>query len=178
MKANFFMKNTAAMLLSAMLCAYAHGSSVKWGCFRIEPGYIPHVICTLEDFTAIDFAVDDYGDDGWRVVQHATSRSELYVKNAQEGEIISDGSIESNYTITGTGESFLFAFTWDCDDIGHGGYNGWMRLTTSDGELLIGQSAFGTIRGEPITVGAIPEPSCALLLLFGTAALASRRRPG
>lgn len=169
------MKFAVVLLVSAMICAHAHGSSVKWNCFRIEPGYIPHVICTLEDFTAINFAVDDYGADGWEVVQHATSRSKLYVKNAQEGEIIADGSIGSKYTITGTGESFLFAFTWDSDYHGNGGYNGWMRLTTSNGELLIAQSAFCTNRGEPITVGVIPEPSCAALLLFGTAALALRR---
>ena len=55
-------------------------------------------------------------------------------------------------------------------------YYGWMELyLSSDNVLSIRNSAID-ISGDSIVVGAIPEPSSAMLLLLGIAGLALRRR--
>ena len=53
---------------------------------------------------------------------------------------------------------------------------GWVLLEwTTDRQLVLLASA-EDMDGDPIVVGAVPEPSGGLLLLFGAAALALRRR--
>lgn len=165
--------------LAFMLSAYAHGRYIEWApqewnCFEVVPGYIPHIVCTLYDFKAIDFAIDKYGENGWEVVQHAT-RSMIFLTTADEGDVIADGSIPRNYTIEGLGENFFFAFTWDGNSSGANGYSGWMQLTTKNGELSIANSFLNTVRGQSMVVGAIPEPTTTMLLLLGLAPLALRR---
>lgn len=54
---------------------------------------------------------------------------------------------------------------------------GWISLKVSPGSISV-DSAVIDLRGGPMTVGVIPEPSSALLLLFGIAPLALRRRHG
>ena len=55
-------------------------------------------------------------------------------------------------------------------------YYGWMELyLSSDNVLSIRNSAIDT-SGNSIIVGAIPEPSSALLMLLGCASLVLKRR--
>ena len=68
------------------------------------------------------------------------------------------------------GSTFCLALIVDDAD-----YYGWLAIDVdSNGELHLAHSALSTEPG--IVVGAIPEPSSALLLLFGCAVLALRRR--
>jgi len=160
-----------------MLASYLHGNAIRWDCFEVVSGYVPHIVCTLEGFTAIDFAVDRYGDGGWKVVMHSASSSNLYLKEAENGEVIHNGSVHRNYTVEGSGEYFYFAFAWDCDSNGKDGYHGWLQMSTEDGDLLVADSAIYVARGGTIIVGeSIPEPSGELLALIGSAILLLRRK--
>ena len=50
------------LLWAGCLAIGVHGASVSWNCFDVVPGYTPHIVSTAEGFTAIDFAVDNYGE--------------------------------------------------------------------------------------------------------------------
>lgn len=55
-------------------------------------------------------------------------------------------------------------------------YYGWMELYLSSDNVLSIRNSAVDINGSSIIVGAIPEPSSALLLLLGCAGLALKRR--
>ena len=165
------------LLWAGCLAIGVHGASVSWNCFDVVPGYTPHIVCTAEGFTAIDFAVDNYGESGWQVVSHSSSYKKLYVQTVAEGTAIKDGTVPQEYTATGTGDSIYVAFSWDGDHSGRNGYYGWILLSTDNGNLVVESSALSMERGAAVTAGeTIPEPSGGMLMLFGVAVLALRRR--
>lgn len=52
---------------------------------------------------------------------------------------------------------------------------GWLEVSVNGNELSVVNSAIG-LNGQSMTVGVIPEPSAAMLLILGLAPMALRRR--
>lgn len=82
----------------------------------------------------------------------------------------------SDYSVSvSKGESTYLAVALD---IGHEGkefWTGWMELTLDgNGDVVALNSAFDR-SGEPLIVGAIPEPCTGMLFVFGLALLGLRR---
>lgn len=91
--------------------------------------------------------------------------------NELGGEVIIDD--EGWYVMRNSDRIFYLGFSVDADD---GKKYGWAEFQMgTDGRLEVLQSALG-LDGQAMVVGAIPEPSSALLLLVGLAGLVLRRR--
>ena len=64
-------------------------------------------------------------------------------------------------------------------DMGHEGrefWTGWVELTLDDNSDVVALSSAFDRSGGPLVVGAIPEPTSGILLLFGLSVMGLRRR--
>ena len=69
-------------IIALALSLFLHGSvraEVVADCFEIVPGSLPHI--RMVNNHGVDFAIDSYGEKGWRVTVHYT-RGSGYVENA------------------------------------------------------------------------------------------------
>ena len=117
---------------------------------------------------ANSFVLADVGD---RVDVSYMESKNSYFAYAKYGEL---GSGRTDYELTfNPGDSYYLAFSSERNDsITYG----WVLLEyMGDEQLAVSASAWDK-DGDPIVVGAIPEPSSGLLLLIGVAGLALRRR--
>ena len=85
-------------------------------------------------------------------------------------------NVHADYSIILDGsENVYLAFEADYPSYGSVRY-GWMELGLDEDQKLKVYSSAWDLDGDSIMVGAIPEPTSGLMLLFGVAALALRRR--
>lgn len=106
------------------------------GCFRIEDGSIPHLVCAVDGLKGIDFAVDSYGSDSWRVTVHHTSGWGC-IESGVKGMRVTEGTFERQaLTIEATGETCCCAFWWYSRDRSTNIY-GWFKLGTVNGQLVV-----------------------------------------
>lgn len=124
--------------------------------WTIEAGAIPHVVCNVE--RGVDFAVDKYGSNGWKVVVHHT-QGWGYVEIGTVGAAVDSAMFQGDlHEVEGTGGVFRFAFYWWPPEDGENAvrHYGWVALGTRNGELAIlaaeianapGTAVVG--RGEP-----------------------------
>lgn len=146
-------------IIALALSLFLHGSvraEVMADCFEIVPGSLPHI--RMVDNHGVDFAIDSYGENGWRVTVHYT-RGSGYVENATFGQKINNYTfIQDRTTVEGVGEEFCFAFRWwhKFDTLPSGTatlhYYGWVILGTENGQLVIKECERSDIANE-VTVG-------------------------
>lgn len=110
-------------------------------CFEIVPGSLPHI--RMIDNQGVDFAIDSYGEKGWRVTVHYT-RGLGYVANATIGQKINNNTFNRDLTtVEGVGDEFCFAFRWwhKFNTLPTGTatlqWYGWVILGTENGQLVI-----------------------------------------
>ena len=112
-------------------------STYETNCFHVVAGYLPHVAYNGD--SSVDFAIDSYGTNGWRVVVHHPS-GWGYVETGAVGEYVSNATFSrSRHAVEGAGDVFRFAFKW-WREVSTGGYiyrYGWMTLGVVNGDLAI-----------------------------------------
>ena len=94
-----------------------------------------------------------------------------YIGSVGEHEERADYSV-----VISQGESVYLGFASQPGDMTGPVSCGWVELGLDGGGMLTALSSAWDRDGDPIRVGATPEPSSALLLLMGCALLALRRR--
>lgn len=111
---------------------------VEYGRFVITGDeWCPHVV--YDQNKAVDFAVDAYGAEGWRVTLHFP-RGSGYVENAKMGDVVNNNCFGGDkYEVTGDGDVFRFMFRWWCkvSDSATIYHYGWVTLGTDEGKLVI-----------------------------------------
>ena len=88
------------------------GATIYRDCFRIEPGQIPHLVCTVEGLEGIDYAVEKYETNDWQVVIHGWGMDDARIKKANPGaHLLDDNDMPSGVLeVTGTAQPFVFEF--------------------------------------------------------------------
>lgn len=146
-------------IIALALSLFLHGSvraEVSADCFEIVSGSLPHI--RMVDNHAVDFAIDSYGEKGWKVTVHYT-RGSGYVENATLGQKINNRTFtQDRTTVEGIGDEFCFAFRWwhKFDTLPSGTatlhYYGWVILGTENGQLVIKACERSDLENE-VTVG-------------------------
>lgn len=116
-------------------------ATVESNCFEVVAGTLPHV--RHKTNTPINFAIDKYGSEGWKVTVHH-ERGWGYVETGVVGKYVNNNMFSNDlYSVTGEGETFTFAFRWYYNG-GTSPWNqyGWMTLGTENGDLTIIASRF------------------------------------
>lgn len=111
---------------------------VEYGRFVVVGDeWCPHVV--YDQNKAVDFAVDAYGAEGWRVTLHFP-RGSGYVENAKVGDVVDNHCfVADKYEVTGEGDIFRFMFRWWCKVSNSATicHYGWVTLGTDGGKLAI-----------------------------------------
>ena len=150
---------TVRMIIGLVLSLFLHLSvraEVMADCFEIVPGSLSHI--RMVNNHGVDFAIDSYGEKGWRVTVHYT-RGSGYVENATLGQKINNRTFtQDRTTVEGIGNEFCFAFRWwhKFDTLPSGTatlhYYGWVILGTENGQLVIKACERSDLENE-VTVG-------------------------
>ena len=158
----------AAMVAAGM--AMPAWADIVYGCFTVVPYSVNwHVKCTLDGFTdAVDFAIDDNKNNGWRVVDHGSRRfgglSAVEYGEVVNGEVVNaETFIEAKGLIEFPNQSdFIVGFVIGCSSTSSiDGYFGWVHLAYEGGTIVLKGGAINTERGAALVAG-IEEPSCDL----------------
>ena len=142
--------------------AMSASADIVYDCFTVVPYSVNwHVECTLDGFMdAVDFAIDDNVNNGWRVGDHG-SRGLAYLSAVESGEVVDAGTfIEQKGLVEFPNQSdFIVGFTIGCSSA-HSidGYFGWVRLAYEGGTIVLKGGALNTERGGSVVAG-IEEPS-------------------
>ncbi len=128
-------------------------------CFRIIPGGIPHLACTVPGLTGIDYAVDRFETNNWQVVFHGSGVDDPRVKIAKEGEhYVDDNDMPPHaYEVSATAYPFVFEFcNWYRNMVlnSHTWY-GYISLGLDENaELVILESAICNEQNELLVNGS------------------------
>lgn len=132
-------------------------------CFRIIPGGIPHLACTVPGLTGIDYAVDRFETNNWQVVFHGSGVDDPRVKIAKPGEhYVDDNDMPPRaYQVSGTSYPFVFEFcNWYRDmALNSHTWYGYISLGLDENaELVILESAICNEQNELLVNGSGVEP--------------------
>ena len=167
-----------ALLLAATVAAgtalhsLAADPVVYRDCFRIEPGQLPHLVCTIDGLEGIDYAVDKYASNDWVVVIHCYNMNGTGIKKAAAGEHLLDDNnfISSVQEVSGTAQPFVFEFyNWYRDGVlGSKTWYGYISIALNgNAELVILESALCNEQNV-LTVVGTREPTTDPTLGFKT----------
>ena len=76
----------AIAAVGMIISAWAVEPTIYRDCFRVVPGQIPHLVCTVEGLEGIDYAVDKHASNDWVVVIHGWGMDDPRIKKAPQGE--------------------------------------------------------------------------------------------
>ena len=138
------------------------GIVVYRDCFRIVPGQIPHLACVVTGLEGIDYAVDDYEPNNWRVVIHGWGMDDPRIKNSKPGEhLVDDNDMPAGvYEVVGTAQPFVFEFcNWYRKGVlGSHTWYGYISIALdANGELVILESAICNEQNV-LSVSGCPSP--------------------
>lgn len=142
------------------LSLHTFAATVYTDKIEIVDGSLPHLVYSRNK--GVNFAVDAYGSDGWKVTVHH-ERGWGYVAEGVVGSAVNNQTFSNDlYSVTGTGDIFRVAFRWWYKDAQATIYHyGWFTLSKQDDALVVVASEvsddpYDTIvgRGEP----NLPEP--------------------
>lgn len=142
------------------LSLHTFAATVYTDKIEIVDGSLPHLVYSRNK--GVNFAVDAYGSDGWKVTVHH-ERGWGYVAEGVVGSAVNNQTFSNDlYSVTGTGDIFRVAFRWWYKDAQTTIYHyGWFTLSKQDDALVVVASEVSddpsdTIvgRGEP----NLPEP--------------------
>ena len=182
------MKKIAFVLVVTVFAVLpAAGATVIWDAFEqagndfyYYGGPTPEINFSVETFHPLYIFATADGEINaanpracWVVAEGGDTVDESYIST---GHLVLDAyytdasKIEYHTMSAAKGSTFYLALIVDDAD-----YYGWLAIDVdSEGGLHLAHSALSTEPG--IVVGAIPEPSSAMLLLLGFAGLALRRQ--
>ena len=123
-----------------------NGSTIYRNCFRIVPGQLPHLACIVSGLEGIDYAVDKFATNDWRVVIHGYDMNDSRIRIAPEGEhYVDDSNMPAGvYEVTGTSQPFVFEFcNWYKNGaLGSKTWYGYVSIALDENaELVILESA-------------------------------------
>lgn len=141
-------------------------------CFTIEPGQIPHLVCTIDGLKGIDYAIDRHASNDWLVVIHGYNMNETGIKKAKVGEHLLDDNDFTNgvHKVSGTTQPFVFEFyNWYKDGVlGSKTWYGYASIALdANAELIILESAICN-QQNVLTVVGTREPAIVPALNFKT----------
>ena len=154
---------TAAMAI----CAWAGEATIYRDCFRIEPGQIPHLACTVEGLEGIDYAVEKYETNDWQVVIHGWGMDDARIKKAKPGaHLLDDNDMPSGvYEVTGTAQPFVFEFCnwYRSGALGSKTWYGYVSIALdANARLIILESALCNQQNVLTVTGTVDEASASL----------------
>ena len=129
-----------------VMSAWAVKPTIYQDCFRVVPGQLPHLVCTVEGLEGIDYAVDKYASNDWEVVIHGWGMDDSRIKKAKPGEHLLDDNnfIKGIHEVAGTAQPFVFEFcNWYRDGAaGSKTWYGYVSIALDErGSLVILESA-------------------------------------
>ena len=146
-----------------------------------QPNYAhAAVFCYLTDMSSSEVTLSAWGvlltpSSRWRQMYDGDEVNSSTMASSHKDFFATDSEPYYGEVTIGYGESIYLGFVIG-PDYGHGyGYYGWVELGYDENGITAWGSGMD-IDGAPILIGAIPEPSSALLALMGFAVLGLRRR--
>ena len=149
-----------------------NSATIYRNCFRIVPGQIPHLACTVSGLEGIDYAVDKFATNNWQVVIHGYGMNDSRIRKAPEGEhYVDDNNMPAGvYEVTGTSQPFVFEFcNWYRNGaLGSKTWYGYVSIALDENaELVILESAICN-QQNVLTVVGTGEPTSVPSLSFET----------
>ena len=145
-----------------------NGATIYRNCFRIVPGQIPHLACTVSGLEGIDYAVDKFATNNWQVVIHGYGMNDSRIRKAPEGEhYVDDNNMPAGvYGVAGTCQPFVFEFcNWYRNGaLGSRTWYGYVSIALDENaELVILESAICNQQNVLTVVGPRESISAPLL---------------
>ena len=181
-------RNVLLLLIAFMTVSDLFGATVIWDAFEQFGNNFYYYGGPTPEIGFSVMEADVYYIVATADGQINAANPRAYWVRAEKGDVVNDGFLHS-------GEMVLDAYYSDRTEIEHGSvtamkdstfylalivddadYYGWLAIDVDkDGMLTLSHSVLSDTEGI-LVVGAIPEPSSAVLMLVGLAWLALRRR--
>ena len=182
-------------VISFLFCLTCSASTVEWGTLTIDK-YSGGYYCTAWPLDMVSYGSGDtiiLTGSTYDNLAYASLWVEVFAGDVITGQGLYENETSyfayanhtpdwepiefSDYSVSiSKGESTYLAVALDIAHEGKEFWTGWVELTLdNNGDVIALSSAFDR-SGGPLIVGAIPEPTSGMLLIFGLTVIGLRRR--